>query len=247
MKPRRARGAIAWRNPGRRELAWLLLLLLPAGGLLAFLEIAEEVGEGEIERFDAALLLALRTPGDPADPLGPRWVEIMFRDLTSLGSHAVLAVVAVVAVGFLLASGKRAAALLMAVSVGGGALLSAGLKSLYQRPRPDLVTHLAEVSSASFPSGHAMLSAVTYLTLGALLARVQPQQRLKAYIFSVALALTIVVGLSRVYLGVHWPTDVLAGWVVGAAWAILCWLLATWLQRRGRIEGAAGAGAGAAH
>lgn len=222
-------------NDGRRELAWLALLLVPAGGLLAFVELAEEVNEGEAARFDAAVLLALRAAGDPADPIGPQWVEIMFRDLTSLGSHAVLAAFVLIAAGFLLVNGRRAAALLVALSATGGALLSAFLKWLYGRPRPDLVAHLAEVSSASFPSGHAMLAAVIYLTLGALLASVLPQQRLRIYVFVVAFALTIVVGVSRVYLGVHWPTDVLAGWCVGAAWAMLCWLVSEWLQRRGAV------------
>ncbi|HWV40755.1 phosphatase PAP2 family protein, partial [Pseudorhodoplanes sp.] len=78
--------------------------------------------------------------------------------------------------------------------------------------------------------------AVTYLTLGALLARIQSRNRLKAYVVSVAILLTLMVGASRIYLGVHWPTDVLAGWCAGAAWAMACWLLALWLQSRGEIE-----------
>jgi undecaprenyl-diphosphatase len=82
-----------------------------------------------------------------------------------------------------------------------------------------------------------MLSAVTYLTLGALLARVEANRRGKLYVVSVAILLTLLVGCSRLYLGVHYPTDVLAGWVVGSAWAILCWTVAAWLQRRGQVEG----------
>ena len=116
-------------------------------------------------------------------------------------------------------------------------LLSSGLKGLFDRPRPDLVPHAVEVYTMSFPSGHATLSAVTYLTLGALLARVQPRRRVKAYLLGVAVLLAVLIGASRVYLGVHWPTDVLAGWCVGAAWAMLCWTVATWLQRRGEVEG----------
>jgi undecaprenyl-diphosphatase len=140
-------------------------------------------------------------------------------------------------IGFLLIDGKRHAALLVLVSIGGGTLLSSGLKGLFDRPRPDLVPHGVEVYTMSFPSGHATLSAVTYLTLGALLARVQPRRRVKAYLLSVAVLLAVLIGASRVYLGVHWPTDVLAGWCVGAAWAMLCWTVATWLQRRGEVEG----------
>lgn len=88
----------------------------------------------------------------------------------------------------------------------------------------------------SFPSGHATMSAVTYLTLGALLARMQPHPALKAYLLSIAVSLTLLVGMSRVYLGVHWPTDVLAGWCLGSAWALGWWLVAVRLQRRGRVE-----------
>jgi undecaprenyl-diphosphatase len=110
------------------------------------------------------------------------------------------------------------------------------LKEFFERPRPDLVPHGAEVFTASFPSGHAMMSAVVYLTLGALLARVETGLRVKAFVLSVSVLLTVLVGISRVYLGVHWPTDVLAGWTVGAAWAVMCWLIARVLQRKGRVE-----------
>ncbi|HKH34153.1 MAG TPA: phosphatase PAP2 family protein, partial [Beijerinckiaceae bacterium] len=121
-------------------------------------------------------------------------------------------------------------------AVGGGMLMSTLLKLGFARPRPDLVPHGARVYTASFPSGHAMLSAVTYLTLGALLARVQPRRRIKAFFLGLAILLTIVIGMSRVYLGVHWPSDVLAGWCGGAAWAALCWFVALQLQRRGDVE-----------
>jgi undecaprenyl-diphosphatase len=128
-------------------------------------------------------------------------------------------------------------ALFLYGAIGGGLLLSTGLKLAFHRPRPDLVPYGANVSNTSFPSGHSMLSAVTYLTLGALLARSQPRKRLKAYFLLVAAFLSFLVGLSRIYLGVHWPTDVLAGWTAGAVWAILCWLAARWLQVHQSIEG----------
>jgi undecaprenyl-diphosphatase len=133
-------------------------------------------------------------------------------------------------------AGKRAAALLVFVAVDGGLLLSTLLKMEFDRPRPDLVAHAVRVYTASFPSGHATLSAVTYLTLGALLTRVVPKRRIKVFFMGLAIFLTLVVGASRVYLGVHWPSDVLAGWCVGAAWASLCWFVALQLQRRGQVE-----------
>lgn len=220
----------------RREAGWLLGAVLVAAAVLAFAGLAGEVLEGETQTFDRAVLLALRNPADPGDPIGPRWLEEVARDVTSLGGNAILAAVTLAVVGFLALTEKRAAAALVAASVGGGTALSSLLKLGFSRPRPDLVPHAVEVYTASFPSGHAMLSAVTYLTLGALLVRVQPRWRVRLYILALAGATTILVGASRVYLGVHWPTDVLAGWCVGAAWALLCWLVALRLQRAGRVE-----------
>jgi undecaprenyl-diphosphatase len=202
----------------------------------AFIALADEVREGATLSFDRALLLALRNPQDLADPIGPGWLEEAARDITGLGGYAVLTIVTLAALAYLLLAGKRAAALLVLVAIIGGMLLSTGLKLGFERARPDLVPHGARVYTASFPSGHAMLSAVTYLTLGALLTRVQEGRRLKAYLMGLAITLALLVGISRVYLGVHWPSDVLAGWSVGAAWAALCWFIALQLQRTGAVE-----------
>ncbi len=143
---------------------------------------------------------------------------------------------AAIVVGSLFVDEKRAAAWLVLASVAGGTLLSVILKLVFARPRPDAVPHLITVSSASFPSGHAMLSAVVYLTLGALLSRVEGPPRVKIYVLSIAVLLTLMIDMSRVHLGVHWPTDVLGGWCAGAAWATLCWRIALALQRRGEVE-----------
>lgn len=221
----------------RAELAVLAGIGLGAAGLLGFFILMDEVREGGTHAFDEAVLRALRSPTNPADPLGPWWVETMFKDITALGGTTVLTLITAAVIGYLLIDRKRAAALLVLVSVGGGTLLSTLSKNLVARPRPELVAHMVEVHTLSFPSGHAMLSATTYLTLGALLARVQPRRRLKIYLLAVAIIVTMLVGVSRVYLGVHWPTDVLAGWCAGAGWAMLCWLVALWLQRRGKVEG----------
>lgn len=221
---------------GRRELVTLVLVFVVAAGVWGFMELADEVIEGETVTLDQALLLALRDPADPSDPLGPRWLEEFARDLTALGSIGVLTLLTLAVARFLWLQRKTHAAVLVLVAVGGGALLSTVLKLGFSRPRPDLVPHAMQVYTYSFPSGHAMLAAVTYLTLGALLARVQPQPGVKAYLLLLAVLLTVLVGISRVYLGVHWPTDVLAGWTIGAAWAVFCWLVARWLQRRGTVE-----------
>ncbi len=222
--------------PARFELPTLLLLGVLAGGLWAFIVLADEVVEGETHHFDREVLMMMRTTGDTADPVGPRWVEESARDFTALGSVSILTFITLVVVSFLTLQGKRHAALLVLVAVAGGLLVSSLLKSGFDRPRPELVSHGAMIFTASFPSGHSMLSAVTYLTLGALLARVQPNRRLKGFLMAVACLLTMLVGVSRVYLGVHWPTDVLAGWAAGAAWASLCWIIAMRLQARGAVE-----------
>jgi len=218
------------------ELAPFAILALIAAMLAIFGRIADEVRDGQTYAFDEAVLRALRNPADLADPIGPAWIEHVMRDITSLGSFTIVALIALIAIGYLLIDGKRGAAAFVLVAVAGGVVLSEGLKHLFARPRPELVAHLVEVHTASFPSGHAMLSATTYLTLGALLAAMQSRRRLKAYLIAVAILLTLLIGTSRLYLGVHWPTDVLAGWCAGAAWAMACWLVATWLQSRGRIE-----------
>ena len=221
---------------GRHELGSILSVLVLAGGLWGFIEVADAVREGETRSLDQALLLALRSPSDPSDPRGPPWVEEVGRDLTALGGVALLSLLSVAVIAHLALRRKPRAAGFVAASVLGALALSLALKGAFDRPRPDAVPQLSYVWTSSFPSGHSMLSAAVYLTLGALLARFESNFLLKAHALAWALLLTLLVGVSRVYLGVHWPTDVLAGWAAGAAWAALCWLVARVLQRRGRIE-----------
>jgi undecaprenyl-diphosphatase len=223
-----------------RQQGWWVLVaaLLIGGALMAFAELADEVADGETHAFDRAVMLAMREPNDHENPLGPAWLEMVARDVTSLGGTTVLALVTVATIGFMLLRRKWGGAIFVLVSVAGGTLISSALKAIFDRPRPDLVPHAVEVSSASFPSGHSMLAMVTYLTLGAVLAEVQTSQRVKVYILGWAVFLALIVGLSRVYLGVHWPTDVLAGWCIGSAWALLCGSVALWMQRRGMIDAA---------
>lgn len=216
----------------RRELALIAAALL----ILAFGQLAAEVLEGETLDFDRAVLLAMREPGNLAEPIGPAWFDEATRDITALGSFACLGLLLAAVTGYLLLRGKRATAWLLLVSVGGGTAVSTLLKYAFARPRPDVVTPAARVFTASFPSGHATMSAIAFLTIAALLARAEAKPRLKVYILALGVILTVLVGLSRIYLGVHYPTDVLAGWCLGAAWAAMCWGIAARLQQRGAVE-----------
>lgn len=218
------------------QLVPLVLLAVAAGGVWLFVAIADEVTEGDTHALDEAILMSLRTPGDPTDPIGPVWVEETMRDLTALGGIAILTLVTLAIAGYLAFRRGWEQIALLAAAVLGAILLSTLLKSGFDRPRPDLVPHGARVLTASFPSGHAMISAAVYLTLGAMLASVQTSRRLKTYFVSLAVLLTLLIGVSRVYLGVHWPSDVLAGWSAGASWAILVWLAARQLRRPREVD-----------
>jgi undecaprenyl-diphosphatase len=218
-----------------REALTLAALLLAAGGIWLFVELADDVMEGDTTSVDERLLLLLRTPADPSDPIGPPWAEEAARDVTGLGGAGFLTFLTLASAGFLVIQRRRQLALYLLGAVAGGTLVSTLLKLGFDRPRPDLVPHGSLVYTSSFPSGHSMLSAVVYLTLGALLASAQTNLRLRAYLIGLAGVMTVSVGISRVYLGVHWPTDVLAGWTAGAAWALLCFALAERLRRRGDV------------
>ncbi len=221
---------------GAGELGLLGRVLAVVGAVWAFAELTDAVLEGGTRAFDRAVLLALRQSGDLARPVGPAWVVDAARSLTALGDWTVLLLLTVVVVGFLLLQGRRRMAGFVVAAMLGGEALATVLKELVARPRPDVVPHLVSVQTSSFPSGHSMMAAVAYLTLAALAARVVAERRLKVYLLVVAMGVTLLVGVTRVYLGVHYPTDVLAGWTAGLAWALLCGVAARALQRRGRIR-----------
>jgi undecaprenyl-diphosphatase len=225
--------ALVWL--GAHELGVLITLFAIALGIWGFVGLASEVREGETQGFDRRILLAMRHPGD-LSPIGSPAVQEAARDVTALGGVVVLGLITAITAGFLVLDHKKHMAVFACASVTGGLIVSALLKDLFQRPRPELVPHIAYASNTSFPSGHSMMSAVTYLTLGALLARAHERKRLKAYFLLLAALLSFLVGVSRVYLGVHWPTDVLAGWTAGAVWALLCWLVARRLQSTKALE-----------
>ena len=210
----------------------LLLILCAAGGLWTFVVLAEHVAGGTTGKFDEQLLVALRRPGNLASPIGPAWTLQVARDLTAFGGGTGIALITLGVSGYLALQRRFGLLGVVLSSVVGGTSLSLLLKHLFHRPRPEVVPHLTDIASSSFPSGHSMLSSVVYLTLAALLARAVPDLGTKVYLFALASALVLLIGFSRVYLGVHYPTDVLAGWGIGSAWAIICCGAAHFLAQR---------------
>lgn len=201
-------------------------LLVIACGLLTFIGLAEVIENKEPHTYDERILLMMRESGNPSDPLGPHWMEELGRDVTALGGFTILSGLTFAAIGLMLLYRRPKLAILTLIAITGGTQVSAWLKNVFDRPRPDLVPHGVYVSSASFPSGHAMMAAVVYLTLGVMLARTQTSRGVRLYLVSLSVIITLLVGCSRVYLGVHWPTDVLAGWMLGGAWAVTFGLIA---------------------
>ncbi len=216
----------------RQELGVVVALGVIAGGIAAFVEIADDMTEADGQALDHAVLDWMRPTADPADAIGPDWLQTAMMDITALGGLSVLLLFALIAVGVLLIQKKPFSAVMMTVSLAGGLLLSEGLKGLFERDRPPELHRAVETLNASFPSGHALLSTVFYLTLGVMLERAFGRRRMKAYILGSAVVIALLVGISRVYLAAHWATDVLAGWAIGAAWAMACWLVAYVVERR---------------
>ena len=221
------------------ELAALGALLIIGVGAVTFTDLAGDMREGDGQAFDQAVLSWLRPYADPTRPWGPWWLKEAAADLTSLGGISVLALFATIAVLFLVIHRKRLSAVLLVLSLIGGVILSEGLKAVFERQRPPSAYQAVDTLNASFPSGHALLSAVFYLSLGVMLSRAFPRRGVKAYVLGVAMTITVLVGVTRVYLGAHWATDVFAGWSVGAAWAMALWLVSYGVERRQQAHNAA--------
>jgi len=225
---------LAIRRLQRRELIWLLTGAAVCAGLLAFLALADEVAEGGTLAFDVKIVRVFRSVADPTHGIGPPWVEIAVRDITALGGATVLGLILAAVVGFLLLQARTRTALFVAATAISGEVLSYVLKHTFNRERPSVIPGV-HLTTPSFPSGHAMESAIMYLTLGAVLMRVAKDRTTKVYCLGIAVFLTALVGVSRVYLGVHYPTDVVAGWLVGFLWASLCWFIEQRFERRAGI------------
>jgi undecaprenyl-diphosphatase len=215
----------------RIEISILLTLTLTLGSIWLFVLIADELVLDGPQRIDEQILLALREPDDSANPIGPKWVEETVRDFTAFGSTGIVLFIMAGVLGCFLLQRNFSLAWLLLLTIGGSLLLTYLLKAGFDRPRPELVPHIMFASTASFPSGHSSVAATTYLMLGTLIARMQDARRFKAYIMGFAVLLVFLVGFSRVYLGVHWPSDVLGGWILGAVWVLTVLQGARWWQR----------------
>lgn len=226
--------AMSW--IGQHELAVILAFALIVGGLLFTVELADGVAEGDTEAVDMALLMMLREGSDADNPLGPPWLEEMMRDFTALGGTGILLLVVTAVTVYYLLLGRYKEMLVMITAVLGAYLLSYYLKELFGRPRPQFVSEGVYEYTASFPSGHALLAATVYLTIASIVSQIMRPNRLKAFVLLLGFSVMILVGFTRVYLGVHWPTDVLAGWVIGAVWAAVIWLVFRWLRRQQALD-----------
>jgi undecaprenyl-diphosphatase len=221
---------------GGNELLTLLLMLLVGAGVWGFVKLLDKVKDKETQTFDDWAIKVMRKPDDLSKPIGPAWLHGVGRDVTAIGGVAVLVLVVLGVAGFLAMRRQYHGMWFVLASAAGAIILSSALKWTVDRARPQLVKHLSDVYTSSFPSGHSMMSAAIYITLGSLLARFVKERRAKIFILSMAIIITLLVGVSRVYMGVHYPTDVLAGWTAGTVWAIVCWLVARWMQERGTVE-----------
>jgi len=226
----------ARKSPLTTEAGIFLKVFVCAVCTWTFLKLAGKIRKGGTDEIDNQILRAFRRPENPAIPIGPKWLPEAARDVTALGSGADLCLASTILVGFLCLNRRFRAAGYLIASIGGGLLLCQFLKDLFVRRRPTIVPHLTHFDPESFPSGHSMGSALVYLTLGGIISRQVRGSAAKLYFLSVALLIALLVGLSRLYLGVHYPSDVLAGWAAGSLWSSACTEAARWLQRRGVVE-----------
>ena len=220
-----------------RELGIILTCLVFIAGLLFFVKLSEEIGDKDTRSFDQYVLSSLRQADDPTQPVGPEWGREVARDITALGSKTLLILIVLSVAGFLFLKNHYGQAWLIIIASLLGVTLMRGLKLFFMRPRPDIIPHFTDVLTQSYPSGHTLMSAVIYLSLAAMLSYFQKSRTLKFYSLTIAILITFMVGFSRVYLGVHYPTDVLAGWALGFSWAAFCWVSFRYINYRFIHEG----------
>jgi undecaprenyl-diphosphatase len=237
IRPVMSRVQAWWREAGWDGFVRVMAASTFLAAVLFFVVLARNAPKGTYVPLELQLMRAMRRDGEP---LGPWWFAESVRDATALGSASVLVLMTALILGYLCLCRRYRIALLIAAATAGGEILNTVLKNAFERARPEATLHIVKVTSTSFPSGHAMAASIFYLTVGALLARMAKRRREKTYLMMTALLLTGITAFSRVYLGVHYPTDVLAGWSAGTAWALLCWFVADWLARRGALRAETG-------
>lgn len=200
---------------------WIALAFL----LWLFYAMTGWIAAGSIAAIDEKILLAFRLPGNNATPIGPAWLPETVRDISALGSVSVLWLAVFFSTVLLFLSGHRKKSVYVFLTAVAATALSNILKFIYTRPRPDIVPPAAETFTTSFPSAHAMMSAAVYLTIGLVFSRLHQAKAVKTFIMLFAAGLTLMIGLTRVYMGVHWPSDVIAGWLCGGIFLLSCHLL----------------------
>lgn len=177
------------------------------------------------QEFDESVIRQMRSQDDPSRPVGPNWMAESMRDWTALGGYSVLLTITILVSVFLALERQNAHVRVIVATVVSGFLLTLILKAIVSRPRPDIVPHHSYVDSPSFPSGHSMMSAIVYLTLGLMLSELASHRHVKVFLVTAAMLISGTVAFSRIFMGVHYPTDVVAGWWAGTSWALISWLI----------------------
>lgn len=214
----------------------MVLTIAGASLLVFFALLTMRVFGGSTESVDEAIMLFMREADDIHTPWGPGWFEELVRDYTALGGIPILMAFTFFVTCYLAMEKKYHAAIYVIATALSVLLVSTLLKELFDRARPDLVEAGTRVYTSSFPSAHAMMSTCMYLTFGVLLAHYETRRGKKVIVLVFSALIILAVGLSRIYLGVHWPTDILAGWTAGAIWALLCWIIYRYLDTHQRLE-----------
>jgi|ERR1035438_65863 undecaprenyl-diphosphatase len=212
------------------EIKVLVAVLAIVVGTVGFILVAGFVSRGSTDHFDMQILKSFRYSDNLARPIGPEWLFEVMRDITSLGGSTIVSLITFFVIGYFILQKKYSMLFLVLAAVIGGAVIDLELKELFSRVRPQIIPNLIPEKSFGFPSGHSMMSTIIYLSLASLIARLQVRWRDKIYIISVAIFLSFMIGISRIYLGVHYPTDVLGGWSLGLVWAALCWFVAWYIS-----------------